>query len=512
MSDVADEEIEGFLRSHGPFEKPPLLACGDRVGEWTIRAFLGRGGSSEVYRAENETTGFVAALKILCRTDDRTRGRFRREARLLAEMRCAAFPKFYGAGNADGRFYIAEEILEPTPLPETDAAVARFILDVAVGVEELHRGGFVHRDIKPRNVMTRPPTGESVLIDMGLAKASDDTPQTMVGGGRARRPAEPPGRAVAPRPPQTGNDTISVVNGHAVGVGTPGFSAPEQFAGGKIGPATDIHALGMLANACFGGKPPRAWTKIIRRSTCSIPEQRYSSVAEFTRAIRRRHAWRWWFAAIAVMAIVVLMASGRAVAPRPPQTTISDGRARRPAEPQAISDGVSPHKENIKSNKILQNEPKTAENIFELGKTRFENGIFVTRISLGGRDISIPGEVTLEGKRKIELIGPGRLTASITGPREASLELSGHAVLINLTATPYPESRMKYVLNGACYLNFKNLDPPADCDYKNIWVDDSNGNGTPSFRFRGPDSYEEVREEDKKFALEAMRKGIPSSY
>ena len=34
MSDVADEEIDGFLRSHGPFEKPPLLACGDRVGEW----------------------------------------------------------------------------------------------------------------------------------------------------------------------------------------------------------------------------------------------------------------------------------------------------------------------------------------------------------------------------------------------------------------------------------------------------------------------------------------------
>ena len=232
MSDVADEEIEGYLRSHGPFEKPSLLACGDRVGEWIIRAFLGRGGSSEVYRAENETTGFVAALKILCRTDDRTRGRFRREARLLAEMRCAAFPKFYGAGNADGRFYIAEEILEPTPLPETDAAVARFILDVAVGVEELHRGGFVHRDIKPRNVMTRPATGESVLIDMGLAKESDDTPQTKAGVGRAG----------APRTPQTGNDTISVVNGHAVGVGTPGFSAPEQFAGGKIGPATDIHA------------------------------------------------------------------------------------------------------------------------------------------------------------------------------------------------------------------------------------------------------------------------------
>ena len=61
-------------------------------------------------------------------------------------------------------------------------------------------------------------------------------------------------------------------------------------------------------------------------------------------------------------------------------------------------------------------------------------------------------------------------------------------------------------------LKFKNLDPPADRDYKNIWLADSNGTETPSFRFRGPDSYEEVRKEDEKFALEAMRKGIPSSF
>ena len=338
MPDVVDEEIEGFLRSHGPFEEPPILACGDRVGGWMIRAFLGRGGSSEVYRAENETTGFVAALKILCRTDDRTRERFRREARLLAEMRCASFPKFYEAGNANGRFYIAEELLEPMPLPETDTAVARFILHVAAGVEELHRCGFVHRDIKPRNVMTRPATGESVLIDMGLAKESDDTLQAC-------------------------NDTVSVVDGHAVGVGTPGFSAPEQFAGGKIGPATDIHALGMLANACFGGNPPQAWTKIIRRSTCSIPEQRYSSVSEFERAIRRRHVWHWCFAAIAIMAVVAFAticfrkdATKPAKPHTPPETAVISqketvanyGRDARPARPQPIYDGDSPRDARIK--------------------------------------------------------------------------------------------------------------------------------------------------------------------
>lgn len=150
-----------------------------------------------------------------------------------------------------------------------------------MGVEELHRRGFIHRDIKPGNVMVRPSTGECVIIDMGLAKERGET----------RLPV----------------DTLSIVDGRAVGVGTPGFSAPEQFAGGEISAATDIHALGVLANVCFGGKPPRAWIGIIRRSTSSIPSQRYASIAQFSRAIRLRHAVLWWLAGI-ILALVAISA------------------------------------------------------------------------------------------------------------------------------------------------------------------------------------------------------------
>ena len=108
--------------------------------------------------------------------------------------------------------------------------------------------------------------------------------------------------------------------------------------------------------------------------------------------------------------------------------------------------------------------------------------------------------------------GPGRLTASIAGVCGARLELREEAALVNLTTTPYPESGMKYVLNGACYLNFKNLDPPQDGNYKNIWAGNSIGSGIPSFRFRGPDSYEEVRAEGLKNAQEAMKKGMVPFY
>lgn len=283
MLDMSDGEIEGFIRAHGPFEEPPTLAMGDMVGEWKVLAFLGRGGSAEVYRAENGTTGQIAALKVLFRSDERTRERFKRETGLVAEARSPAFPKFYGAGCAGGRLYMAEELLEPMALPKGDAAVARFVLEVAAGVEVLHKHGFVHRDIKPGNVMMRPATGESVLIDMGLAKEIEETPRTR-------------------------NNTLSVVEGRAVGVGTPGFSAPEQFSGGGISAATDIHALGILANVCFNGRPPKAWIAIIRRSTSSIPEQRYATIAEFARAVRRRHAILWWVMGIAATLAIVLVA------------------------------------------------------------------------------------------------------------------------------------------------------------------------------------------------------------
>ena len=447
MSDRDDSEIEGFLRGHNPFENPPICPCGTCVGHWKILAFLGRGGSSEVYRAENTVTGQVAALKVLARTDGKTRERFKREVRLVAETQNAAFPKFYGAGEENDRLYIAEELLEPVVLPSRDAEVARFILDVAAGVAELHRLGFIHRDIKPRNVMSRSSTGEYVLIDFGLAKEGADTPQAR-------------------------DDTLSVVDGRAVGVGTPGYSAPEQFAGGLIGPATDIHALGMLANACFGGKPPKVWTKIIRRSTSSIPEQRYPSVAEFARAIRRRHSAWWWI--VGTIATVTMALAVITLWPY----------GDRPYEIR-VRDGDNPHKADGKAGEMARSQPEIMKDLFGLGKTVNESDIAVTRIELVGRDILIPNEIRLDGKRRIEIVGPGRLTASVIGVRGVSLELSEQAALVNLTTTPYPESSMKYVLRGACYLNFKNLDPPADRDYKNIWVDDLNGHGTPSIRFRG---------------------------
>ncbi len=261
---VKKAEIEAFLRAHPHIEDPHLFDVGQNIGEWRITAFIGKGGSGEVYSAKHSALGIVAAIKILSRDDCVAKDRFQREAQVFAENPMPVFPRFFGYGQINGRPYMVIELLEHLPLPSADRAVAQYLLKVCVGVGRLHTLGLVHRDIKPQNILQRGTTGEPVLIDLGLVK--DVT------------------LPVAHR-----GESLSIVNGKAVGVGTPRYAAPEQFAGGEISPAADIHALGMLANDCFGGNPPLPWARIIRRSTSSIPSQRYGTVARFEKAIRHRH-------------------------------------------------------------------------------------------------------------------------------------------------------------------------------------------------------------------------------
>ena len=275
------DRIETMCMSHGPVDSGAHFAAGDVFGEWRLTAFIGRGGSGEVYCARHVRLGIPVALKVLMRDDGRAKARFAREARLLAEMRSMSFPRFFAYGEANGRAYLALELLEPCELPGEDKEVAKFLLRVCDGVAELHAMGIVHRDIKPGNILWR--RGESgaatpVIADLGLAKEV-----SAPAGGRA--------------------DSITLVDGRRAGVGTPGYGAPEQMERGEATVASDVHALGVLADRCFGGNLPGRWRRIVQRATSSIPSHRYSGVPAFRRAIRLRNAWRWLGAAAAVACV-----------------------------------------------------------------------------------------------------------------------------------------------------------------------------------------------------------------
>ena len=248
-------------------------------------------GSGEVYSAEHRLLKTPVALKVLHRGDDAGKARFAREAEILCKHPCTGFPRFFAYGETDGRPYIVTELLEERPLPTKEREISDFIRQVAAAVGELHKLGFVHRDIKPSNILWRG--AEPVLIDLGLAKpVSNGTSPNL--------------------------NTLSIDGGKPIGVGTPGYAAPEQFIGGGIGVEADIHALGVLANECFDGKPPKGWAQIIRRATSSIKAQRPADITEFTNAInlrhRRKHATATMIFAIAaaIIAVAVLVMQHRA--------------------------------------------------------------------------------------------------------------------------------------------------------------------------------------------------------
>lgn len=331
--DDSDELLAAYLAESGEEdlggEAPPRLwEDGRKVGEWTVTGFLARGGGSEVYCAKHRRLDTRAALKVLWRDGEGPRARFDKESRFMMGNPGPSFPAFYGAGLEDGRPWVAMELLDEFPPPSDDRGVARYLLDVGEGVAALHARGWLHRDIKPGNILRRED-GHAVLADFGLLKA--------VGTGDA------PSDAASER------QSPSVVGGREAGVGTPGHSAPEQFAGGGATPAADVYALGMLAEECFEGHPPRAWEAIIRRATAALPRQRYPDVAPMLRAIRRRHRGRNW--TWALLALVLAAAPGAwlwsawreeappaTVAPEPPpppETPVPPETPALPAAPEA---------------------------------------------------------------------------------------------------------------------------------------------------------------------------------
>lgn len=311
-----DSAVDAFLSAHAPVEPGAHFAAGTAIGDWRLTGFLGRGGSSEVYRAMHVASSKVAAVKILVRDDAAARARFDREARFVNANEDAAFPRCLGAGEYEGRPFVAMELLEPVELPCTDRAVADYILAVAAGVAVLHSQGLVHRDLKPQNVMRRE-NGDLVIIDFGLLK---------------HVPTE-----TADRLPMS----ISVVDGKAVGVGTPRYSAPEQFGGGEITPAADIHALGAIADECFKGNLPRCWERIVRRATSSIPGQRYSDIRAFAHAVRTRHRARNILTA-AVFAAAVALATTAVI------WRAESNRAKKSEEDRLLQERIDREHEEIR--------------------------------------------------------------------------------------------------------------------------------------------------------------------
>ncbi len=222
---------------------------GRQIGAYKIVSLLGAGGMGEVYRATDTRLNRTVAVKVLSshlslRPD--LRKRFEREAKAISNLNHPHICTLYDIGQAEGFDYLVMEYLEGETLaqrlkkgPLPTEQLLRIAIEIAGALDQAHRKGVVHRDLKPGNIMLTK-TGAK-LLDFGLAKS---------------------GRAVSPKPPShegVANDGDTARSASApylpeseslteegLILGTLEYMAPEQVEGKEIDARTDIFAFGVV--------------------------------------------------------------------------------------------------------------------------------------------------------------------------------------------------------------------------------------------------------------------------
>src|SRR5688572_2985444 len=136
---------------------------GMRLAHYRILERLGAGGMGEVYRAHDEHLDREVAIKVLPSdsfADATARARLLREARAAAALNHPAICTIHEVGEADGRSYIAMELVDGQPLSDRVRegalpidAVLRCGMQIADALAHAHARQVVHRDLKPANVV-----------------------------------------------------------------------------------------------------------------------------------------------------------------------------------------------------------------------------------------------------------------------------------------------------------------------------------------------------------------------
>lgn len=190
------------------------------------------GGSSVVYRARDRVTGDIVAIKLLDADPDIDPRRVAREGAALAAIDTPGIAGLIDHGvTSAGQPYFALEWLDGPLLSERLAAgplPTREAIDIGLALSRalaaVHAAGIVHRDVKPSNIVLCPAPRGPALTDFGVAAISEATRITTGG----------------------------------VGLGTPGYIAPEQARGATPHPRMDVYALGCLLHECLAGALPPA--------------------------------------------------------------------------------------------------------------------------------------------------------------------------------------------------------------------------------------------------------------
>ena len=233
------------------------------MGQYVLLEKLGAGGMGQVYKAYHPGMERLVAIKVILgkgNTDTETVKRFEREIKAAAKLAHPNIITVYDAGNADGRHFMAMELVKGQDLAEIISQKGVFgtrdtvdyITQAAKGLKFAHANGVIHRDIKPGNLIL-DSDGVLKIVDMGLAKIHS----------------------------KENDETLSMLTGNAAIMGTVDFMSPEQSLSTKnVDGRADIYSLGatlyymLTGNVMYPGKT--AMVKLMAHRKSLIPSLRAS--------------------------------------------------------------------------------------------------------------------------------------------------------------------------------------------------------------------------------------------
>ena len=200
--------------------------------EYEILDELGRGGMAIVFKAREKQLEREVAIKVLpfsLAFDKEFVERFQREARTSAKLEHPGIIPIYRVGKSGRVIYFVMKFLRGKPLASVLAArgslppaeIRQIPVQVARALAYAHKGGIVHRDIKPDNIMF-DEHGQAVVTDFGIAKAAT--------GGK--------------------------LTGTGMSIGTPHYMSPEQARAQQLDGRSDVYSLGVVAYQSLTGSVP----------------------------------------------------------------------------------------------------------------------------------------------------------------------------------------------------------------------------------------------------------------
>jgi eukaryotic-like serine/threonine-protein kinase len=212
---------------------------GRTLGHYELVTSIGKGAMGEVYKGRDSRLDRVVALKVLppdLAEKPDVRQRFEREARTIAKLNHPHICTLYDVGRQGDVNYLVMEYLEGETLADLLAKgplsldrTLRYAIDIADALDQAHRKGVTHRDIKPRNIIVTRDDWLKVL-DFGVAKLAEDSQPVR------ERTIES----------QDAQPVDQLLTQPGAIMGTIAYMSPEQAAGERVDARSDIFSFGVV--------------------------------------------------------------------------------------------------------------------------------------------------------------------------------------------------------------------------------------------------------------------------